>query len=1771
MKQHGFSPSLWGKRALSALLALCLSLTLLPAAVFAEESEENSGTGENIEIGESSENSGSTPKILASRTLREAFAEEEDPNPKPFNSHLELTITAGGVTETIDANGDYTKLDLAVPAGTTVTAKMGYRTSAAVLQWNLYPGSSFGGEDYTLGTKETTDTRWDGKSSIKPTLTFTFTMPETDVILEPVMKTGAVPVTPYYEAEDRALENNGSCRYDWDYIFPTALNVGIRAPQAGQRFAGWYAVKAPDATYQPKDELKLTYALVDCSQAELRFPMGAQWADADLPTLTVDPNGGRYTVACSDSGACLAAGNAENAYSIPAGSTVTLTFIPQGGGALDHWTLNETKLSGNSFTMPAGDAKVEAVLQAEPDGSDPTKPANYRLEYSPADGKLYKIYSDGTRTPYTAQSERWQGLDSDEDGRYETLRLKGFVFHYQLTREREESSILTLSDATLEIVGDNTLSFSPGSGYLSSAAVKTTKVTVAGTGTLRVSQTGIYRLWQAEQGLTIEGSPTLILSAAAEANSSAGVCALEVSGGLNVSAKSTLKLSAVKGDGKPGTAICLTNGFLTADGSVMEGAAETFISGVTGATGQTGNQTNTALLTQASANSPIILRARTEAERTNKKVPYTWATGQLGKQSFDDVSTHGKLTFTAGAQRETLEQVRMKRPATLTLHAGDVVTVSADPAEGYTLTGWTLVMGDNFKDYASAEKYTVSTTGDLRFAMPDRTIYGIVAHFSMNEQVRVAVYAQTDVPSDSFCYLGYGKMDQQFTLPTALEARLLSGADYPQSFSHWYLGDDTNTQYHAGDRITLTRSLLGTNSQGELGFLVHAMTAEDRDRFSLTTATEGQGTLRITCDDQSVMGRSMQNLWAVPKGTVITLIPEPAAGWQFKEWRSGQVAVTENSFTMLGSVVIVTAVFEPIPENQYAITVETTEGGAAQASAARAEEGTEITLTAAPQAGYAFEKWEVVSGKVTVANDRFTMPAGPVTVRAVFLEKAATPVITPAGKEFFPGFEPTVTLTCETEGAWIYYTINGTKSHYRDPFEITETSVVTAWATKMGKADSDPVTVLFTLQDVDKGIKIDEITFPDANFRGGVTTKLDLPPRDGYISSNERVSILYVDQLNIASLAGIQALNFLHELYCYDNLLESVDLSQNTSLRKLDLSNNCLTSLDLSNNTLLEADGVVLTGNHYTVILPAGQKSFALTSLPGKFDPSKASQWTNAVEKDGILTVADLNQPVTYVYDCGRGFTMTVTLTFTQHTHSYTSNVWQADDTGHWQLCDDPDCPFPDKGATAKTAHSYEGDALFCAVCGHKDGTSYQVQIQTQGDGTARATLEWAPAGTEIVLSATPGESSLFQGWEVLRGNVTITNDRFTMPRGGAEILAVFVPGNVQVEMSPAEPYTFAPLTFGYDAMDPLNITLTNTGNVATGRLQVSFSDSSTFAAHTDLSLYRIPSIPVGGKATFSVDPQTGLTVGTHTGTMTLSRVEDGKVLGTLDLSVTVVPAAGHVHDLGKTWLNDSENHWKQCAECGGIADLAPHSFRWVTDREATRTETGLKHEECSVCGLKRNENTLIDKLPAGEPITPVGPSKPSEPVEPVDPVDPVDPVEPTQPGFSDVDENDWFAPAVKWAADSGITGGVGDGRFGAAQTCTRAQVVTFLWRAAGSPEPQKMADFSDVAENAYYAKAVAWAVEQGITTGTGEHTFSPDLPCTRSQVVTFLWRAAGSPEPQGEMTFSDVPETGYDAPAVAWAVETGITSGTGESTFSPSRPCTRGEIVTFLHRAMEK
>ena len=164
-----------------------------------------------------------------------------------------------------------------------------------------------------------------------------------------------------------------------------------------------------------------------------------------------------------------------------------------------------------------------------------------------------------------------------------------------------------------------------------------------------------------------------------------------------------------------------------------------------------------------------------------------------------------------------------------------------------------------------------------------------------------------------------------------------------------------------------------------------------------------------------------------------------------------------------------------------------------------------------------------------------------------------------------------------------------------------------------------------------------------------------------------------------------------------------------------------------------------------------------------------------------------------------------------------------------------------------------------------------------------------------------------------------------------------------------------------------------------------------------------------------------------------------------------------------------------------------------------------------------------------------------------------------------------YYAEAVKWAVENGITSGIGGGKFAPENTCKREQIVTFLYRSKGSPEVTVTGSFTDMPKNHEFQRAISWAVENNITSGVGGGRFAPEKGCTRAEAMTFIWRAAGRPEPNSEAEFKDMPQNSDFRKAISWAYEKKITSGVGDGTrFGTNQTCTRGQIVTFLYKARE-
>ena len=299
-----------------------------------------------------------------------------------------------------------------------------------------------------------------------------------------------------------------------------------------------------------------------------------------------------------------------------------------------------------------------------------------------------------------------------------------------------------------------------------------------------------------------------------------------------------------------------------------------------------------------------------------------------------------------------------------------------------------------------------------------------------------------------------------------------------------------------------------------------------------------------------------------------------------------------------------------------------------------------------------------------------------------------------------------------------------------------------------------------------------------------------------------------------------------------------------------------------------------------------------------------------------------------------------------------------------------------------------------------------------------------------------------------------------------------------------------------------------------------------------------------------------------------------------------------HAHCFGPWITQEEPSQWQEgvavrsCTICGfqerkAIEWSCPHSYGpWEQRIPAQVGREGLEARICTQCG--QEETRAIPALEDAPHIHVFGPWTVTKEPTACEPgcksrscacgVTETAQIPVLYNPFSDVSTTQYYATPVLWAVDRGVTKGTSETTFGPEETCTRAQIVTFLWRNAGKPTPKKQTNpFLDVAPSDYFYQAVLWASEQRITQGISRHSFGPEEGCTRGQVVTFLWRAGAMPQaPEGPNPFTDVREGQFWYDAVLWAVDSGITMGISETAFGPEETCTRGQIVTFLHRAAQ-
>ena len=960
----------------------------------------------------------------------------------------------------------------------------------------------------------------------------------------------------------------------------------------------------------------------------------------------------------------------------------------------------------------------------------------------------------------------------------------------------------------------------------------------------------------------------------------------------------------------------------------------------------------------------------------------------------------------------------------------------------------------------------------------------------------------------------------------------------------------------------------------------------------------------------------------------------------------------------------------------YAVTVEVDGHGTAGASPAFAKTDETVTLTAIPDTGYAFKTWEVIRGGVAITNDTFIMPAKPVTVKAVFQEKTAAPMISPNGGSF--NDTETVTLTCDTEGAWIYYTINGVKSHYRDPFTLTESANITAWAEKMGKADSDIVTAAF-IKIVD-GVAVDTFNFPNKNFRDVVKT-FDTDDNN-ILSDTEIAAVKKIDCKGraITNLKGIEYFTALEYLYCYDNELTELDLRRNTKLKELNCSTNRLTVLDLSQNSKLkrvicsdnaltaldlshnpELEDVNCSDNALTALnLSSNSKltnlnasgnireitltgnTFDLSSLPG-FDASRMSGLTDGKVSGSILTVDGNAAVVTYSYDisytgtelddeekdviftlaiAGRGTDIAIDAAnfpdpkFREFLLSPEVNIDRNRDSklSTWEIALVRELDIYGEDIRDLTGIGYftELEILSCVSthltsldlsqntrltvldASHNDLTSLDLR---QNTGLIELDVKYNDL-TRLDLRRNTGLTKL----DVSNNNLTSldlsqnTNLTELEAEGNACTIAP-VDGRFHLFSLPS----------GFDAGKAGNWR----GGTVSGNILTIDSDANQVTydydcgnGHTAVFTLEIPAQYTvtahglyGGvmgitpgedyTARYTVGAQVGLQIGKRNGFtlqgLTLEGISEeqlqwqAKDAESTTRGISFEMPAHNVTVTVNWKANGSSSGGGSSGGGGGgtstpgytvSADKTENGAITVSPKSASKGDTvtitvtpdkGYVLESLTVLDKDGKALELTDKgsgkytftMPAGKVM-----------------VKAVFIDDNTMLNFfTDVHAEDYYYDAVLWAAQKGITGGMSDTLFAPNAACTRAQIVTFLWRTAGSPEPSALSDFTDVPADKYYAKAVAWAVENGITNGTTDTTFGPDETCTRAHGVTFLSRAAKANTASGNSNFADVDANAYYASAVKWAVDNGITNGISSSLFGPDSSCTRAQIVTFLYR----
>ena len=676
-------------------------------------------------------------------------------------------------------------------------------------------------------------------------------------------------------------------------------------------------------------------------------------------------------------------------------------------------------------------------------------------------------------------------------------------------------------------------------------------------------------------------------------------------------------------------------------------------------------------------------------------------------------------------------------------------------------------------------------------------------------------------------------------------------------------------------------------------------------------------------------------------------------------------------------------------------------------------------------------------------------------------------------------------------------------------------------------------------------VEINETNFPDAKFRSFVKENLD-KNKDNILDAGEIAAVKKIEanKMGIKSLEGVGFFTALETLKCWDNELTGLDLSKNTKLTSLSCSENELTALDVSKNTELtrlycrsnRLAALDVTQNKNLEELDCESDSLLSYMKLTKLDVSqnKALKKLNCygvkmkeLNVSGCTALEEL--------DCG-GNQLTA-LDVSQNVKltrlDCASNQLTALDVSKNPDLKDLYC----RNNMLAVLDVSKNSKLESISCGKNGLTSLDLDKNKEItyvnlDNHQFYNKGTLPAGETFDMKTLPGsfDPSRTKNWiggtvdaaGILTVDADATEVTYDYQTKSGNTDAKYLMScklNVKGGTTPVAKYAIS-VTGGIanlaKAAEGSVVTLTAdapAANMHFARWDVeSGSEAVTFANATNsTTTFPMPAGEVKVKAVFEADE---IMVPIQ---YDVSVLNDGngkafaspaKAAADTAITLTATPNAGYHFKAWRVIL-------------GGVT---------ITDNKFT-----MPAEDVEVQAVFEKD-APISKHP-----------------------------------FLDVPAGAYYEDAVVWAVGKGITSGTNATTFDPNGTCTRAQAVTFLWRAAGSPTPKtKLMPFPDVPVGSYYWNAVLWAIEQGITEGTSYLTFSPNDSCTRAQIVTFLWRAKGNPAVTGNAPFTDVPPDAYYAAAVTWAEKNGITGGIGNGLFGSNNTCTRAQIVTFLYRAMK-